>query len=132
MEEVHEKCHAFLNTCLPLKSCYAGYESVKAISEMEKLNIITISEDGDSYMAVDYNENYKRTVFLAHRLGAIGKASGSTQTHNSHRDHYDSVSEITNGVLDKIVEFLNESRNRKAATQMNDNSVVNISDSTTE
>lgn len=131
VEEIDKECRTFLNDILPLESCYAGYESVKAISEIEELNIITISEDGDCYMAVEFNEKYKRTVFLAHRLSENGMASGSGLTHNCNRNHYDSVSEISNEVLDLMTEFLNEKRYQKA-NQLNNNSILSISDTTIE
>lgn len=41
------ECLIFLNACLTRSTCYAGYESVRAIYELKKINIITISENGD-------------------------------------------------------------------------------------
>lgn len=116
VNELDRECRVFLNACLPLPSCYAGYESVRAISELKKINIITITEQGDCFFAVDFNENFERIVFLCHRLGV---SRSNNNLHNIHRNHYDSVSEIDNNVLCAIAEYLNG--RQEMSNQLNNN-----------
>lgn len=83
---IDAECRIFLNACLPLSTCYAGYESIRAISEIKKINIVTISEGGYSYMAVDFKKEFDRTILLAHRLTSTGS---DLTSHNCDRQHYD-------------------------------------------
>lgn len=120
-------CERFLNEDLTLDTCYAGIESVKAISEIKKINIVTISEHGECYFAVDFNPNFDRTVFLAHRLNSVCTKSNS-RPHNTQRNHYDSVAEIDNNVLLTLAEMLYSSNLQKMKKQMNsnNNSIISI------
>lgn len=123
-DDLEKECRFFLNVCLPRSVCFAGHESVKAISEIEKINIMTISENGECYMAVDFNEEYERTVFLALRLTNCDKASGTTtNAHNSQRNHYDSVSKIDHKVLYALA---GNCIKKNVAKQLNNNSIVSL------
>lgn len=111
---IEGECHVFLNACLPLKTCFGGYECIRAISEIEEVNIITISEEGDCYMAVDFDPNFKQSIFLSLRLAASVSSKSNGKIHNNNRNHYDSVFEIEKEVLLKIAELLSEREKRKA------------------
>lgn len=120
---VDSECKFFLNACLPKAKCYGGIESIIAISEVMELNIVIISEDGDCHTTIDFNNSFKRTVLLAHRLSGLAKQD--QRAHNIDRNHYDSVSEIKSDILYKIAEHLNEKNVIKAASRFN-NSVVSL------
>lgn len=130
-EELENECRNFLNTTLTLPTCYAGAESVNAISQIKKVNILTISEHGDCYHAVGFNESFDRTLFLAHRLNSTCVVS-TEKPHNAQRDHYDSVSEFDSSVLMRLADFLNAEKKQKQAKKMNENnnSIISITDTT--
>lgn len=119
-ENLESECHIFLNACLSVPKTYAGSESFKAISEIEEVNIITFSENGTCYLAVDFVEDFKRTIFLAHRLSD----KFASTSHNVSRNHYDSVVEIENEVLFKVSNFLNEIIKKKTDFHLNNNSSI--------
>lgn len=123
-EEVDTECRVFLNSILPHSNCYGGTESIIAISEIMKVNIIIISEDGDCHMSSEFNSGFDITVFLAHRLSGVGKQKEST--HNDDRNHYDSVVKIESNVLYKIAEYLNKKNVKKIAIRNNNASIVSL------
>lgn len=120
-EELERECRVFLNACLPRSSCFAGFESIKAISEIEKVNIITISEKGECYLVVDFNEEYERIVFLALRL--TENVAEYSSTHNTNRNHYDSISKIDHKVLYTISENCTA---RCISKHLNNDSIVSL------
>lgn len=124
-DKIESECRLYLNACLPLTNCFGGSESVRAISEIYELNIITISEEGECYMAVDFKEEYNRTIFLAHRLTVTAH---HTKQHNSSRQHYDSVYEIDNGLLFNLYEYLKNKIDFKveAICNLNNNSIISL------
>lgn len=126
-DELGKACKRFLNEALIAPTCYAGIESVKAISAIKKINIVTLSEHGECYFAVDFNRNFDRTVFLAHRLKSACTALNK-RPHNTQRNHYDSVAEIDNNILLTLATFLNSCNAQKMKNQMasNNNSVISI------
>lgn len=109
--QLEGECRVFLNACLPNSKCFAGCESVKAISEVKGINIITISESGECYMAAKFKREFQCTVFLALRLGNTQASEFTHIIHNDDRNHYDSVTKIDHKVLYKLAEHL---------TKMND------------
>lgn len=72
----------FTKITLPSANTYGGMESIKSISELYKVNIITINEDGSCHIGA-FNVKYERMAFIAFRNG----------------NHYDSVVEIDTKTL---------------------------------
>lgn len=70
-----------MNSLLSKSTTWGGTESLKAISELEKINIIIFSEDDKPYFPFEFKDDYTRTVAIASRLN-------ETKTK---RDHYDSI-----------------------------------------
>lgn len=124
-EELEKECRFYMNFCLPKETCHAGSESIRAISQLKEMNIITIGEQGESHLAVDFNDSYTRSIFLAHRLAASVSTDSNTNIHNSDRDHYDSVFEINTDILYTMAEHLNaEAIRRKAINNQNNNNIT--------
>lgn len=86
------ECESFLNDELPLKKCYGGAESISAISEMYKVNVLCFAEKAEFFFCLGFNPEYRKTVCLAYRLGA--KVKGKY-----HHNHYDSVTGIQSDIL---------------------------------
>lgn len=86
-DEKKKECRFYVSNIL-IKA-WGGSESLKAISELEKVNILIFSEDDICYFPYDYNLNYKRTMAIAFRLNEEKKD----------RNHYDSVAEVSRHIL---------------------------------
>lgn len=110
--ELELNCRQFLREILPRSDCWGGYESIKALSEMKKINIVTISENGACYFAVDYKEEYEQLIFLAYRLSAP-TTNGVYNEQDTKRNHYDSVDEIDHATLFKITKHLVQTIKKK-------------------
>lgn len=80
---------------------WGGAESVMAISEVYKTNIVIFNENSSWYYANSFNSNYTETILLAYRQ--------SNRKQNKKRyNHYDSVCGISKDALLIISEFLNK------------------------
>lgn len=83
-------CDDFLRKELPKTKCWAGTESLKAITLDKSVNILILVENGICYFSNGFNENYSKTIILAHCT-----YSNDTQTTTEHTgqilNHYDSV-----------------------------------------
>lgn len=75
--DMNTKCREFLKT-LTLTKTYGGVETIKAVSELRKVNIITIKDDGTCNLVHLLNEKFDRSIFVAYSNG----------------NHYDSIAEI--------------------------------------
>lgn len=73
-----QECLKFLQNSLPLPTTFAGMESIKAASEIHKINIVTILANGLVQMKPRLNISFKRTLFISYK----------------NMNHYDSVAEI--------------------------------------
>lgn len=83
IHKMHDNCVKQLER----SGFWGGTESLIAISELYIANIVVFRENGPYNFATKYDEENKRTLFLAYR-NISGKMS-----------HYDSVSHIDNIVL---------------------------------
>lgn len=114
--KMDQECRIFLSHCLSRPNIFGGFESLLAISEIKKTNIVTLTEFGDCIMAIDFNKEYTQTLILAHRLtGSTSKCEANkTNAHNTNRQHYDTVSEIEKPILYKMAEYLNKRISQRA------------------
>lgn len=101
------KCREFLETSLPLNTTFGGVETIKAVSEMKKVNIITITEDGSCNLVHLLDTSFERTVFVAYRNG----------------NHYDSVAEMDGKT---IAEFAKKIANEHTALSNGTKYTINI------
>lgn len=62
------ECKMFVRHVLSHSGTYGGFESVKALSELYKVNIITIYEDESCYIEPKQNM-YDKTIAIAYRFG---------------------------------------------------------------
>lgn len=88
--DMNKKCREFLDSALPLNKTFGGVESIKAVSELKKVNIITITENGSCNLVHLLNTKFDRSVFIAYRNG----------------NHYDSVAEIDANTLSQFAKKL--------------------------
>lgn len=103
--DVKKQCRQFLDSTLPLHETFGGVESIKAVSEIQKVNIITVTENGDCNLVHLLDTKYGRTVFIAYRNG----------------NHYDSVAEID---ARTISDFAKKSAHNHTALSNGENIVI--------
>lgn len=92
-------CFEFLNKCLIDDHFFGGTETIKAVTCMHKVNILSFNESGPVYFPMGFNINYHKTIFIAYRL----KPNSSDV-----RNHYDSVAEVNSNVMFDVVKSVNK------------------------
>lgn len=94
------ECKSFVNNELSQDKTWGGSETIKAVSDIYKVNIVEFKEDGPCILN-KFNENYNRSIAIAHRLSARTTKSGK-----QNRNHYDSVCDITSENMFAIAQRL--------------------------
>lgn len=91
-------CMFLVRHCLPRSGTWAGPETLKAVSEIYKVNIFVFYENTTGIVVYDKSQQYERSVMIAYRLGEINSIS----SHN----HYDSVCDIDSEALYEFINFI--------------------------
>lgn len=99
INNLKEEFQIFLNVRLPLRLSWGGSETMKAVTELLKVNILVINEFGDCKLEFRYRPEYNRCVILSFRSFKL----------NDTLDHYDSVIEISEDALTKFANQAAES-----------------------
>lgn len=102
IKDMDQECATLLNNYLPLDHYWGGAETLKAIREMYKVNILVLNERGTCHFFNHFSEEYDRTLLLAFRL----QDKTAVQFDIDSYDHYDSVYDISSDVIPKIIEIL--------------------------
>lgn len=97
IENVEEECEKYLNR-LSLNGSWGGSESAKAISEIFKANLVIFNEYGTVYFLNSFNSSFENVITLAFR---IIKGLEKENVSNEQRNHYDSVINITDDIVEK-------------------------------
>lgn len=96
-------CTRFLEVELPKNGTWGGSESLKAITQLKKVNILVINENGDFYFPCRFNTQFKQTIILAYTTYQFEEhevsdcENGTANVLNVskiNRIHYDSVINI--------------------------------------
>lgn len=103
IEDMRKECETILNVHLPRDNYWGGSETMKAIQEMYRVNILIFNEHGTCYFFNGFKEVYKQILILAYRLGTRSMDHGR-KSYN----HYDSVCDITSNEIWHLVEFLSK------------------------
>lgn len=102
IKDMATECKLYVKLVLAKKGQWGGAESIKAISEIEEVNIIIFNENGPCYMLSNVNKKYQRSIAIAYRLASMGET----------RNHYDSVCDIDANLLNLISQELKKVRNK--------------------
>lgn len=99
--DISTECKLYVRLVLSREGKYGGYETVKAVCEKYKINILTFCENGSCYI---HNKKmaFGRTIALAYRVGYVDEHG------NTHRNHYDSVCDIKAEDMYTISHLINE------------------------
>lgn len=76
--------------------CWGGAETIKAVTEIHKVNVLVMSEGDTPYFPFGFRSENSRTVFIAYRLSKFQKATSKIY------DHYDAISDISQEIMYKI------------------------------
>lgn len=93
VRNISKICDNFLQKELPKTNFWAGSESLKAVTLSRSVNILILNENGDCYFSNRFNENWARTIILAHCTYSDGDQT-ATVDEATKRDHYSSVVNI--------------------------------------
>lgn len=104
--KITESCLNFLDVHLSKSGTFAGMESLKAISQIENVNLVVINEDGTAYLPNHFNPEAKKSLLLL-----FGSSNGKSCKNNSERLHYDSVVTIHKEKIAHISKEINEAEN---------------------
>lgn len=115
IKDIDKECKIILNNFLPLDYYWGGAETLKAMRELYRCNILVLNERGTCHFFNHFNEKYNRTLILAFRLENKTASKIDIDSYN----HYDSVCEISSDGILQIIEHLNE-RARKMNIEFND------------
>lgn len=91
-----KEINEFLSFEMPLKSYWGGAETMKAVGELYKTNIVTAIENGDFFFSIHKME-YTRLLLLAYRRSPFGTLN-----------HYDSITGMENEVMYSCAEALSK------------------------
>lgn len=113
-DEKIKECKFYVSTIL-IKS-WGGSESLRAISELQKVNILVFCEDDICYFPYDFNSKYERTVYIAFRFNR-----GKTD-----RNHYDSVAEVGRHLLYPTAMVLAKKELNRAEMKRNKDKIYEV------
>lgn len=80
LSNIKEECFTFISH-LSSAGYWGGAESIRAVSELFEVNILTFNEKGSFFFPNGFDVNNKRTIFLAYRL----------DVNENRYNHYDSI-----------------------------------------
>lgn len=86
----------FLDCRLSNRLSWGGFETMKAVTELLKINIVVLNENGICKLGYRYNAEYNRSVILSYR------DYNSTNQQTKLPNHYDSIIEISDGPLKRF------------------------------
>lgn len=98
---IDDECVKFLNG---LKGdsgpvLWGGMETVYAVMNMYRVNIIIFNEEGPFYCGNGFKKEFQRTIFMAYRIGYV-------KDNKNIYDHYDSIHSLDEDLLYKCANVL--------------------------
>lgn len=109
VDDMEEKCRDFLENDLPKSTCWAGCESVVAISNLYKVNIIVFNENEHCYYVSGFNFEYKKSICIAYRLSK--NSCSKSNKPKGKRNHYDSITDIDDQDIFDLSEIMKSRMN---------------------
>lgn len=103
--DMEKMCLNFVKR-LSQNGIWGGTESIKAITAIYQVNILVIQNDGSSYLGSRYSPNAKRSLMVTYK----------------NNDHYDSVSNVVEAMLERFCEMAIESERKWISFQ---NDIIN-------
>lgn len=92
------KCKMWVRHVLSRQGSWAGIETIKAVSRIHRVNIVTFNECGIPQMVQAAKDHYNRTILLAYRF----YSRGGEPIYN----HYDSVCDMDSETISAAAGFI--------------------------
>lgn len=110
----------FLDCRLSNRLSWGGFETMKAVTELFKINIVVLNEDGICKLGYRYSAEYNRSVILSYR------DYNGTNQQTKQPNHYDSIIEISDGPLKRFARQAAQAEfdYQSATNQTEDNAFV--------
>lgn len=89
------KCKLWVQNVLSRSGRWGGLETIQAVSNMYRVNVVIFNENGACNMVKASNDEFDRTILLAYRLGA-----------NDVHNHYDSVTDMDSDTMYTTADFI--------------------------
>lgn len=124
--KIDQECSIFVNHCLPKQGFWGGFESLKAISQIYKINILVFSENSGYYFADRFNAGYDRSVFIAFRN--VNELAENRAAADTEKNHYDSVVDVCSELISECSKGCAELL-AKAECNAKSDSIVSLNDS---
>lgn len=90
VKDMKKQCFKFVDKKLSKSGTWAGMETLRAIGNLRKVNILVVNEQADYSFANGFDRAYDRIIFMAFRNNMISTGPAS----NTKRNHYDSIAHI--------------------------------------
>lgn len=107
VSDIREACKEFLDNRLSMPRCWGGMESIKAISEMQKVNIVVVNENGLCNLPSHFNINARQSLLLL-----FGNINGKSCKSNDERSHYESIVHFSQKFVTSIAKQLSEAEKK--------------------
>lgn len=109
IKDITMECKMFVRYVLAQggkRKSWGGFESIKAVSEIHRVNIITFNEEGTCIIHPNKNTMHENTIAIAYRVGYHDNSGKEI------RNHYDSVIDIgaedINACIDSLIKRMNK------------------------
>lgn len=93
------ECKKFVTDFLSQKGAWGGAESIKAISDLYRTNIITFYEDESVYFVGGKEGAYNQTIAIAFRIGFVDNGKPI-------RNHFDSVCNMNSSDISTVTDIV--------------------------
>lgn len=121
-QNVGEYSETFLNN-LAQECFWGGPETLQAISELFKVNVVIFNEYGEVNFGNNFDSSYEDAITLVFRVSKPNDKKENVS--NAERNHYDSVAKLNNDIIDKCVSML-LINHAKSCSLTNVTGIINI------
>lgn len=122
IQNIDEDAKIFLKR-LSNEGFWGGPETIQAISELFKANLVVFNEWGDVSFGHFFDSSYEGVIILAFRVS--NQNFEKKNVSNTQRNHYDSIVKLSNDILDESASILLENHAKLSSLQSS-SEIINI------
>lgn len=119
-DDIDKACHDFIESYITDPPIWGGIEAIKALSEILKVNIIAVNDDGTCNMPSQFDMEKERSLLLFFQ--SLSQQKGN----NNDRIHYDSVISLSDVKLKEFAKELTLMEIKHQTLASNDLSHISI------
>lgn len=91
--DIDKSCEDFIQNELPIPGNWGGTETIMAVGEIFKVNVVIVPEKNQPYFPNGFNYKYTRSIYLAYRCSEF-------------YNHYDSICNFEHDLLFRVATYL--------------------------